>query len=63
VAAPEMIERLVEKEENRRLLRAMNADFDSLRDDAARRAAFEAETEAWDGTSGDVGSSERADAT
>jgi len=57
VAAPELIERLVEKEEHERLLRAMNDDFLALRDDAVRWAAFEDETASWDTTSDDVGSS------
>jgi predicted transcriptional regulator len=61
VAAPELIARLVEKEEQARLLRAMNDDFGALRDDATRGAAFEAETAAWDTTSSDVGSSQRAE--
>lgn len=56
VAAPELIARLVAKEEQVRLLRAMNDDFGALRDDATRSAAFEAETAAWDTTSDDVGS-------
>jgi hypothetical protein len=62
VAAPEMIERLVAKEEHERLLRAMNADFGALRDDATRWAAFDAETVAWDTTSDDFGAAVRADA-
>lgn len=53
VAAPELIERLVEKEENERLMRGMNADFRALRDDPTRSAAFDAETAAWDTTTGD----------
>lgn len=57
MAAGELIERLVEKEEHERLLRAMNEDFEALRGDAAGRAAFEAETAAWDTTSDDAGSS------
>jgi hypothetical protein len=63
VAAPELIERLVAKEENERLLRAMNDDFITLRDDAARWTAFEAETAAWDTTSADAGSSQPAEMT
>jgi hypothetical protein len=58
VAAPELIERLVAKEEHERLLRAMNDDFGTLRDDATRWAEFQAETAAWDTTSGDIGSSQ-----
>lgn len=57
MAVPELIERLVEKEEDARLLRGVNRDFGTLRDDDARRLAFETETAAWDTTSGDVGSS------
>ncbi len=56
MAAPELIERLVAREEHERLLRAMNDDFGMLRDDPTRWAAFEAETAAWDTTSADVGS-------
>ena len=63
MAAPELIERLVAKEEHERLLRAMNDDFATLRGDATRWAAFEAETAAWDTTSADVGSSHAADVT
>jgi hypothetical protein len=63
VAAPELLHRLVEKEERERLLRAMNDDFVRLRDDATGWSAFEAETAAWDATSDDVGSSRRPDAT
>jgi len=55
VAAPELIDRLVEKEEQDRLLRAMNEDFARLRKDEAGWAAFKAETAAWDTTSSDVG--------
>ncbi|MDX6649358.1 MAG: hypothetical protein QOI91_1777 [Solirubrobacteraceae bacterium] len=54
VAAPELIDRLVEKEEQARLLLAMNQDFERLRDDDAGWAAFKAETAAWDTTSVDV---------
>ncbi|MGI8800717.1 MAG: hypothetical protein ACR2KV_00880 [Solirubrobacteraceae bacterium] len=61
VAAPELIDRLVEKEEQERLLRAMNDDFDKLRNDGTRWADFNAETAAWDTTTADTGSSERAD--
>ncbi len=63
VAAPELIERLVEKEENERLLRGMNDDFHRLRGDPGRWTAFEAETADWDTTSEDTGSSQGAEAT
>jgi predicted kinase len=59
VPAPELIARLVEKEEHERLLRAMNDDFGRLREDATRWAAFEGETAAWDTTSTDRGSAPR----
>jgi hypothetical protein len=59
VAAPELLHRLVEKEEHARLLRAMNVDFDRLRDDATGWSAYEAETAAWDTASHDVGASQR----
>jgi hypothetical protein len=54
VAAPELIDRLVEKEEQERQLLAMNQDFDRLRQDEAGWAAFKAETDAWDTTSADA---------
>jgi hypothetical protein len=54
VAAAELIERLVAKEEQERLLRAMNDDFDRLREDPTRRAAFAAETAGWETTSSDI---------
>jgi hypothetical protein len=63
IAAPELIERLVEKEERERLLRAMNDDFGRLRNDRKRWATFEAETAAWDTTSGDIAASGRPEAT
>jgi hypothetical protein len=63
VAAPELIERLVAREEHERLLRAMNDDFGALRDDATRWAEFQAETTVWDTTSADVGSGQPAEAT
>lgn len=55
IATPELVERLVEKEEQDRLLRAMNDDFDKLRRDESGWAAFKAETAAWDSTSADIG--------
>ena len=54
---------MVEKEEHERLLRAMNDDFGRLRDDPKRWAGFEAETAAWDTTSGDIAAGERPEAT
>ena len=48
VAVPELVERLVAREEHERALRAMNDDFGRLRRDDARWAEFQAETVAWD---------------
>lgn len=58
VSAPDLIERLVDKEEQDRLLQAMNEDFERLRDDPGAWADFQAETARWDTTSGDVGQPE-----
>lgn len=55
VSAPELLDRLVEQEEQARVLNAMNDDFARLRDDEAAWAQFKAETTMWDATSGDVG--------
>ncbi len=54
LTAPELLDRLVEREERERLLSAMNADFGRLRGDDAAWAEFEAETAAWDATSADA---------
>lgn len=53
VAAGELVDLLVEKEEQERLLRAMNEDFTRLRAKPEAWAAFKAETAAWDTTSAD----------
>jgi hypothetical protein len=55
VSAPELLDRLVEKEEQDRLLSAMNSDFEQLRRDETAWAEFKAETAAWDSTSADGG--------
>lgn len=55
ISAPDLLDRLVEREERERLLNAMNADFQRLRDDESAWQAFKAETAAWDATSADVG--------
>lgn len=55
VSAPELLDRLVEQEEQARLLKAMNDDFERLRGDEDAWAQFEAETAMWDATSADVG--------
>jgi hypothetical protein len=55
ISAPELLDRLVEREERERLLSAMNGDFERLRADRAASAEFEAETAAWDTTSADPG--------
>lgn len=51
--AGDFVDLLVEKEEQERLLRAMNEDFSELRQDPDAWAAFQAETAAWDTTSAD----------
>ncbi len=55
VPVPELLDRLVEKEEHDRLLAGMNDDFDRLRRDGAAWSDFRAEAAAWDTTSGDTG--------
>lgn len=55
VSAPEWIARLVEREEQDRLLQVMNADFEQLRADEDAWTGFKAETAEWDSTSGDAG--------
>lgn len=51
--AGDLIDRLVEKEEQDRLLRAMGEDFQRLRQNPEAWAEFQAETAAWDTTSSD----------
>lgn len=51
VSAPELLDRLIAREEQERLLTAMNDDFLALRTDAAAWSSFKAETAAWDATS------------
>ena len=51
VSTPELIERLVEREESEQLLRDMNADFARLHRDERVWADFRAETSAWDAAS------------
>lgn len=53
--AGEFIDSLVEKEEQARLLRAMDDDFGRLREDPEGWASFQGETAAWDTTSADSG--------
>ena len=55
--AGDFIDRLVEKEEQERALRAMNDDFSQLRQDPEAWDAFQAETAVWDTTSADSGAS------
>ena len=55
ISAPDLLERLVAREERERLLKAMNADFQRLRGDESAWAEFKAETAVWDATSADVG--------
>lgn len=54
ISAPDLLDRLVEREEQERLLKAMNDDFRRLRGDEAEWEDFKAETAAWDATSADV---------
>jgi hypothetical protein len=51
ISTPDLIERLVEREENDQLLREMNDGFARLRADASAWAEFRAETSAWDAAS------------
>lgn len=53
MSAPELLDRLVTREEEERLLKDMNDDFRQLRDDEAGWTEFEAETALWDQTSAD----------
>jgi hypothetical protein len=55
VSAPELLERLVEREEQDRLLKTMNDDFQRLRGDEPAWQEFKAETTLWDTASADVG--------
>jgi hypothetical protein len=52
VSVPELLDRLIAREEQERLLTSMNDDFLALRTDAAAWSSFKAETAAWDATSG-----------
>jgi predicted transcriptional regulator len=54
LSAPDMLDRLVEREERERLLMAMNDDFESLRGNESAWEEFKAETAAWDATSAGV---------
>lgn len=51
----DFLERLVQREEENRLLDAMNASFQDLRRDPAAWAAHRAESEAWDAMPGPDG--------
>jgi hypothetical protein len=51
VSVPELLDRLIAREEQERLLTSMNDDFLALRTDAAAWSSFKAETAAWDATS------------
>ena len=51
--AGDFIDRLVEREEQERALRAMNEDFSRLRQNTEAWEAFQTETAAWDTTSAD----------
>lgn len=55
VSAPDLLDRLVEQEEQGRLLKAMNDDFERLRGDQDAWAQYKAETAVWDATSADAG--------
>lgn len=54
ISTPELLDRLVEREEHERLLRAMNDGFERLRSDDAAWAEFRSETTMWDATSTDA---------
>jgi hypothetical protein len=54
VSAPELLDRLVAREDEARLLQAMNSDFAELQQDESAWAEFKAETAAWDATSATV---------
>lgn len=49
-----MLDRLVEREAEARLLEGMNDDFIALRADGAAWEEFRAETAAWDASSASV---------
>lgn len=51
VSVPELLDRLIAREEQERLLASMNDDFLALRTDAAAWSDFKAETATWDATS------------
>jgi hypothetical protein len=51
VSATEFLDRLIAREEQSRLLAAMNNDFSNLRQDPAAWEEFKAETAAWDAAS------------
>lgn len=55
LSVADLLDRLVEREEQERLLKAMNDDFRRLRGDASAWEEFKAETAAWDATSADEG--------
>ena len=55
LSAADMLDRLVAQEEQERLLKAMNEDFQRLRGSESAWGEFKAETAAWDVTSADVG--------
>jgi cytidylate kinase len=55
ISVPELLDRLVEREEQERLLKAMNHDFECLRSDETAWAEFKADTARWDATSADTG--------
>jgi len=54
VSAPDFLDRLVQREEEDRMLREMNEDFERLRQDKAAWEEFQRETALWDTTSGDT---------
>jgi hypothetical protein len=55
LSAADMLDRLVEQEEQERLLKAMNDDFQRLRGNESAWEEFKAETAAWDATSAELG--------
>lgn len=51
VSVPELLDRLIAREEQERMLASMNNDFLALRTDAVAWSEFKAETAVWDASS------------
>jgi hypothetical protein len=54
VSAPDLLDALVEREEEARMLSAMNEQFRHLRSDERAWAEFKEDTSAWDDAGADV---------